>query len=143
MQFLQAVLVMKLRLEAETAAAAAGPVSSADGDALGDDGDGVPAAALDEAAVRRAFAVLQSIDGVVSLQEVAAADRLFEAAAAVGVQLSYELLLQEVSRWRSPGFGSLCVSACVCLCVGDGDSQRCRQMCRHVEITAAFISRHA
>lgn len=83
---------MKLRLEHETA--------GGDPDAFGKDGDGEAGGdrgppRLDPVALHRAFQVLQSVDGVVSLQEIAATDRLVDAAAAAGTPLTYEILLRE------------------------------------------------
>ena len=100
LRFLEAVLIMKLRLEHESAGGdpdAFGTDGGRDGDggAGGGGGDGGPLR-LDPTALQRAFQVLQSVDGVVSLQEIAAADRLADAAAAAGSPLSYEILLREV-----------------------------------------------
>eukprot|EP00892_Ulva_mutabilis_P008234 jgi/Ulvmu1/5783/UM025_0037.1 len=86
MAFLEAILVMKLRLEGVVPDT---PDAGGDAEAAA----ATPRIAPD--ALHRAFQLLQSVDGVVSLQELAATDRLIDDAAAAGTQLSYALLLRE------------------------------------------------
>lgn len=95
MRFFEAVVMMKLRLEDEVAGRTpAQPSTGEAGEKL------VPR--IDPVPLMRAFQVLQSVDAVVSLQEVAGTDRLLEEAAAAGVELSYSLLLQEVRLTPPP-----------------------------------------
>lgn len=80
---------MKLRLEGQVPEPPPPDESAAAGEAP-------PQLRVEPEALLRAFQVLQSVDAVVSLQEIAGTDRLIDEAAAAGAELSYALLLREV-----------------------------------------------